>query len=311
MSPFVSVIVPLYNEEQVIAETYSRLTSVLGRMNLDYEIVMVNDGSRDRTAELARTLCEKDVRVKLVSFSRNFGHQVAITAGMDKCGGQVAVIIDADLQDPPEIIPEMIERWREGYAVVYGVRKKRKGETLFKRATAAVFYRTLRRMSSVSIPLDTGDFRLMDRKVVEELKKMRERSRFMRGMVSWVGFKQARIEYEREMRFAGDTKYPFAKMLKLSVDAILSFSQLPLRISTVLGLLCCGISLIAYIYSLLMSAMSHVRITAGWTYIGLAILFIGGVQLVSVGLLGEYIGRMYEELKARPLYVIDEEINFE
>jgi glycosyltransferase involved in cell wall biosynthesis len=311
MAPFLSVIVPLYNEELVIGEMYQRLTNVLDGNHLDYEIILVNDGSRDGTIRIAKQLCETDKRIKLLSFSRNFGHQIAITAGMDSVSGQIAVIIDADLQDPPEVIVQMIDKWREGYQVVYGVRKERKGESFFKLLTAAVFYRILRRMTPLEIPVDTGDFRLMDRKVVEQLRHMRERSRFVRGMVSWVGFRQAKVEYIRDTRIAGETKYPFHKMMRFAIDGILSFSQIPLKLSSAFGFFCALISFVFLVYGVVAKYFYPETTIAGWTSIFVASLFLGGCQLIAVGILGEYLGRVYEEIKGRPLYVIDEQINFD
>ncbi len=311
MAPFLSVVVPLFDEERVIGHLYERLTDVLERNQLNYEIIMINDGSRDDTLAIARQLCHKDGRLKLINFSRNFGHQMAITAGMDKALGQVVVVIDGDLQDPPEVIIEMINKWTEGYQVVYGVRKKRKGEGLFKLLTASLFYRILRKMTAVDIPVDAGDFRLMDRKVVEQLKRMRERSRFIRGMVSWVGFKQGKVEYVRERRFSGETKFPFKKMLKFAIDGILSFSQLPLKFSSILGLLCAAISLVLIIYGFIAKFLYPQNTIQGWTSILVASLFLGGVQLLSIGILGEYLGRIFEEIKGRPLYITEEEINCE
>jgi polyisoprenyl-phosphate glycosyltransferase len=307
MAPFLSVIVPLYNEELVIRHMYEALTSVLARDRLDYEIILINDGSRDGTAVIAKELCDKDPRLKLISFSRNFGHQIAITAGMDKASGQVVAIIDADLQDPPEVILEMIKKWRQGYHVVYGVRKARKGESFFKLFTAAMFYRLLRLMTAVDIPMDTGDFRLMDRRVVEQLTLMRERSRFVRGMVSWVGFKQGKVEYIRESRLAGETKYPLKKMIKFAIDGMLSFSQMPLRFSSALGFFCSIVSFALMLGVLGLKYFYPETVIQGWTSIFVACLFLGGVQLVAIGILGEYIGRIYDELKARPLYIIEEE----
>jgi len=307
MTPFLSVIVPLYNEELVIRRMYETLTATLVRNRIDYEILLVDDGSRDGTPAIAKELAQKDRRLKLIRFSRNFGHQIAITAGMDRASGQVVAIIDADLQDPPEVILEMIEKWREGYQVVYGVRKTRKGESAFKLFTAAMFYRTLRLMTPVDIPTDTGDFRLMDRRVVEQLKRMRERSRFVRGMVSWVGFKQCKVEYVRESRAAGETKYPLKKMVRFAVDGILSFSQVPLRLSSALGFLCSVVSFALMLYVLGVKYFHPEWVIQGWTSIFVACLFLGGVQLIAIGILGEYIGRIYDEIKARPLYIVDEE----
>jgi glycosyltransferase involved in cell wall biosynthesis len=311
MAPFLSVIVPLYNEELVIRDMYRRLTNVLDGNQIDYEVILINDGSRDGTLHVAKQLCETDKRIKLLSFSRNFGHQIAITAGMDTVSGQIAVIIDADLQDPPEVIVQMIDKWREGYQVVYGVRKERKGESFFKLVTAALFYRILRRMTPLQIPVDTGDFRLMDRKVVEQLRHMRERSRFVRGMVSWVGFKQAKVEYTRDTRIAGETKYPFNKMMKFAIDGILSFSQIPLKLSSAFGFLCSVISFVLLVYGVVAKYFYPETTIPGWTSIFVASLFLGGVQLISIGILGEYLGRIYEEIKGRPLYIIDEQMNFE
>jgi len=311
-SPTLSVVVPLYNEELVINEMYRRLTGVLQQCVDSYEIVMVNDGSRDRTVELAAEICRRDHNVKLINFSRNFGHQIAITAGMDRSSGQCVVIIDADLQDPPEVIAQMLDKWRnEGCQVVYGVRAKRKGESWFKLITAKLFYRTLRRMTAVEIPVDTGDFRLMDRRVLQQFLKMREHARFVRGMVSWVGFKQGQVVFEREQRFAGETKYPFKKMLKFAIDGVLSFSQVPLKMASAFGFLSAGVSFLAMIYGFVQKAFYPETVIPGWASIFSAILFIGGVQLVCVGILGEYVGRIYEEVKRRPLYVVQEEINFE
>ena len=253
------------------------------------EIVMVNDGSSDRTQEMARRICQMDRRFKLVSLSRNFGHQMAITAGMDKATGDAVVIIDADLQDPPEVIPQMVDKWLEGYDVVFGVRTRRQGESLFKRATAALFYRILRRATNVNIPVDTGDFRLMDRRVVDQLIGMRERFRFVRGMVSWVGFKQCKVEYERAERFAGETKYPLPKMLRFAVDGMLSFSHVPLKLSSMLGF---GTSLLSFVFLLFGIAIRFFfpeRAITGWASVFVAILFLGGVQLICIGILGEYL----------------------
>ena len=310
LSPLLSVIVPVYNEEMVIMEMHSRLTNVLDSYGIDYEIVFVNDGSQDGTLGIVKQLCNQDKRIKLISFSRNFGHQIAITAGMDKASGQAVVIIDADLQDPPELIIKMLEKWKEGYHVVYATRKKREGESLFKSFTASLFYRMLKRLTPVDIPVDTGDFRLMDRKVVEQLKKMRERARFVRGMVSWVGFRQSKVEYIRQKRFAGETKYPIKKMLKFAVDGILSFSQVPLKISSVFGFISSGFSFFLIIYGFVIKYLFPQKSIPGWASLFVAILFIGGVQLMCLGILGEYLGRIYAEIQKRPLYICDEEINF-
>lgn len=310
MAPELSVVVPLYNEELVIDAMYLRLTQVLEGANLDYEIVMINDGSIDRTLRMAKEICQRDKRVKLVSFSRNFGHQIAITAGMDKASGQAVVLIDADLQDPPEVILDMLAKWKEGFHVVYGVRRVREGESFFKLFTAKIFYRLLRRLTTINIPVDTGDFRLMDRRVVEELKKMRERARFVRGMVSWVGFRQCHVEYVREKRYAGETKYPFKKMLKFAIDGILSFSQVPLKLSSAFGMLSSGLSFIFMVYGILMRIFFPDQVIPGWSSLFVAILFIGGIQMMCIGILGEYLGRIHEEIKGRPIYISEEEVNF-
>jgi polyisoprenyl-phosphate glycosyltransferase len=306
-----SIVVPLYNEELVIDEMHRQLVAVLDRTGMAYEIIMVNDGSADRTVELARAICARDSRAKLISFSRNFGHQFAITAGMDKSAGDAVVVIDADLQDPPEVILQMIEKWRAGYQVVYGVREKRQGESWFKLVTAAAFYRILKRLTSVSIPVDTGDFRLIDRRALAEFSRMRERARFVRGMVSWVGFKQGEVRYVRHQRLAGETKYPFSKMLKFAVDGILSFSQAPLKLASALGLASSAVAFVFIVYGIVVKIFAPERVIAGWSSVFTAVLFVGGIQLISLGVLGEYIGRIYEEIKNRPLYIVDEEINFD
>lgn len=303
-----SVVVPIYNEEQVIETTYRRLTDVLEALGEPYELVFVNDGSRDRTAEIVRNLCRKDKRIKFIDFSRNFGHQIAVTAGMDYASGRAVVLIDADLQDPPEIIPEMVKRWREGCDVVYGKRIARKGETWFKKATAKLFYRFLRSMTAVHIPVDTGDFRLMDRKVVDVMKAMRERSRFVRGLVSWAGFRQTAVEYVRQERYAGETKYPLGKMLRLSADAITSFSTKPLKLAGILGFVLSGVGFI-YLLVVLYQRVFTDTTVPGWTSLIVISLLFHGITLILLGILGEYIGRIYEEAKGRPLYVVAETIN--
>ncbi|MFC5406932.1 glycosyltransferase family 2 protein [Cohnella soli] len=307
---FLSVVVPMYNEEEVIEVTYRRLKKALDGLGETYEIVFVNDGSRDRTAQIVRTFCEVDSTVKLVDFSRNFGHQIAVTAGMDYSSGRTVVLIDADLQDPPELIAEMVAKWRQGYDVVYGKRIERKGESWFKKVTAAAFYRLLRSMTSVNIPVDTGDFRLMDRKVCDALTSMRERSRFIRGMVSWAGFKQDSVEYVRDERFAGETKYPLRKMIKLSLDAMTSFSTKPLKIASVLGFVLSAIGFI-YLFVVLYQRFFTSTTTAGWTSLIAISLLFHGITLSLLGVLGEYIGRTYEEAKGRPLYLVSEAVNFQ
>lgn len=298
-----SVIIPVYNEEAVIHETYRRLSQVMTSTGEPYELLFVNDGSKDLTVEIIEGLAESDERVQLLDFSRNFGHQIAITAGVDYARGQAVVIIDADLQDPPELIPLMIEKWKEGYEVVYAKRAKRKGETLFKKISAALFYRTLHALTEVNIPLDTGDFRLMDRKVCEAMQGIREKNRFVRGLVSWVGFRQTAIEYVREERFAGKTKYPLGKMIRFSMDGITSFSYKPLKLSTYLGFVISFSSFVYLVISLGLKLFSNSTV-AGWTSLIACVLLLNGVILILLGILGEYIGRIYDETKNRPLYVL-------
>lgn len=303
-----SVIVPMYFEQAVARECYRRLTAVLQAQGYDYELLFVNDGSTDDTLPILKELAARDERVRVLSFSRNFGHQVAVTAGVEYARGDALVIIDADLQDPPELIPEMVKLWREGWEVVYAKRKKRKGESAFKLMTAKMFYKTLRALTDIDIPADTGDFRLIDRKVANAFLCMPERSRFIRGMVAWLGFRQIPIEYERDERFAGETKYPLKKMLKLASNGILSFSTQPLQLVLQLGLVAIVVSLALLIYAIIAKATGHAE--GGWASLMVTITFLGGVQLVSVGVLGQYLARMFEESKGRPLYVLSEKVNF-
>lgn len=298
-----SIIVPMFNEEAVIEHTYERLKEVMGQTEESYELLFVNDGSKDRTVELVRMICEFDPHVRLIDFSRNFGHQIAITAGMDHAHGQAIVIIDADLQDPPEVILDMIVKWKEGYEVVYGKRLKRKGETVFKKLTAMAFYRLLRSMTTVDIPIDTGDFRLIDRKVCDVLRGLKEKNRFVRGLISWIGFRQTSVEYVREERFAGETKYPLRKMLRFAMDGITSFSYKPLRIAGYLGFM---LSLGSFIYLLIVVFQRLFTDTteAGWTSLMALSLLFNGIILILLGVMGEYIGRIYDESKGRPLYIV-------
>ncbi|WP_326511585.1 glycosyltransferase family 2 protein [Clostridium intestinale] len=310
-SKLISIVVPMYYEEKVADECYKRLKKVMDDNEINYEFIFVNDGSKDKTFEILNKIAEEDKNTKIISFSRNFGHQIAVTAGVDKAKGDAVVVIDADLQDPPELIPKMIDLWNDGYKVVYAKRKRRKGESFFKLLTAGVFYRILDKMTDIDIPLDTGDFRLMDRDVVNVLKTMNERNRFVRGMVSWVGFKQTPIEYERDERFAGETKYPLKKMIKFASDGIISFSAKPLKIMGSLGMFCVSISLIIFLYALIRKLANDINVVSGWASIMTAVTFLGGVQLLSISVLGEYIGRIYDESKGRPLYVIEKEVNME
>jgi len=309
-SPTLSVVAPVFNEEAILHELYRRLTAVLDGAGLDWELVLVNDGSRDRSLEIMRELHAADARVKVVNFARNFGHQVAITAGTDYAQGQAVVIIDADLQDPPEVILDLLAKWREGYEVVYAVRSERKGETWFKEFTAKAFYRIIYKITDINIPMDTGDFRLMDRKVVEALKTMREKHRFMRGMSVWVGFRQTGVEYVRAERYAGETKYPLKKMLKFALDGITSFSYFPLQLATYIGFIVAAISVAGIVVTIVL------RLTGSHAFYGQAttlvsVLFLGGVQLISLGIIGEYLGRIYDEAKGRPLYIVHDALGFD
>lgn len=306
-----SVIVPMYNEEAVIIETHRRLINVMDSIGEGYEIIFINDGSRDNTGVIINELCNNNRNTKMIDFARNFGHQIAITAGMDYAAGDCIVIIDGDLQDPPELIPDMIKIWRDGYDVVYGKRKSRKGETFFKKFTAKVFYRILRGLTSVDIPVDTGDFRLIDRRVCEALKQLPERSRYVRGLMSWVGFKQTAIEFERNKRFAGETKYPLKKMLKLAMDGIMSFSYKPLKLASYIGSILSGISFLYLIYVLVQKLFFPETSQSGWTSLIAVNLFFNGIILLMLGIIGEYIGRIYDEAKGRPLYIINELKNME
>ncbi|OQK16714.1 glycosyltransferase [Methyloprofundus sedimenti] len=308
--PLLSLIIPCYNEELVILETIRKIKAFCTEcVDLETELIFVDDGSEDNTLAQLRAAAIKDRKIKVISFTRNFGHQVAVTAGIDAAKGDAVVLIDADLQDPPDVIHQMIEKWKAGYDVVYGTRSRRSGESAFKRYSAQVFYRLLNKLSDVPIPLDTGDFRLMTRPVVESLKAMPERDRFVRGMVSWVGFKQIAVPYNRAKRFAGESKYPLRKMLRFATDGILSFSTKPLQISIGLGMLAACIALGGIIYAIGMRLFTDTWVE-GWTALMIAILFLGGVQLICVGILGEYIGRIYNEVKQRPLYIVKEYLGF-
>lgn len=309
-----SVVVPCYNEELVIVETHRRLVAVLERLAkpAQFEIIYVDDGSRDETAQQLQKLQSADERVRVIRLSRNFGHQIAVTAGLEYSTGAAVVVIDADLQDPPEVILEMVERWREGFHVAYGQRIERAGETRFKLWTAKLFYRLLNRLSGVEMPLDAGDFRLMDRRVVESLLAMQECDRFLRGMVSWVGFRQTPVPYTRAPRFAGTSKYPLWKMLRFATDGVLSFSFTPLRLATWTGFTALAFAFAGILYAVVLRFFfdqSHwVR---GWASLFVAVLFMGGVQLISLGIIGEYIGRIYGEVKQRPLYFVRERLGFD
>ncbi|MFN3373271.1 MAG: glycosyltransferase family 2 protein [Chloroflexus sp.] len=314
VQPTFSVVAPVYNEEQLIGEFCRRVIAALEPLGEPFELVLVNDGCRDRSPEIMRELHERDPRIKVINFSRNFGHQIAITAGTDYATGKAVIVIDSDLQDPPEVIPDLIARWREGYQVVYGVREEREGETWFKKTTAAIFYRLIVRITNVKIPVDTGDFRLMDRKVVDALKRMREHHRFMRGLSAWVGFRQTGVPYRRHARTAGTTKYPLRKMLRFALDGITSFSYLPLQLATDLGFIVAAISMIFLIVVFVMRLANPAA--AEPAFYGQAstlasVLFLGAVQLISLGIIGEYVGRIYDEVKGRPLYIVAETLGID
>jgi glycosyltransferase involved in cell wall biosynthesis len=302
-NPTITIIAPIFNELENIPELYHRMREVMGSIGETWELILVDDGSRDGSTEVIRKLAETDEHVRPVIFARNFGHQIAVTAGLDYSRGDAVIIIDADLQDPPEVILDLITKWREGYEVVYAVRKERKGETWFKKTTAALFYRIIYKITDVKIPLDTGDFRLLDRKVVNIMSKMREQHRFLRGMASWVGFKQIGVEYKRAARFAGVTKYPFKKMLKFALNAVTSFSYVPLQIATYIGFIAAALSIISIPVVIVLRLVGTTQLTEQATTL-IMVLFLGGVQLISLGIIGEYIGRIYDEVKGRPIYVV-------
>ena len=313
--PTLSLVLPIYNEEEVIPELHTRLQEFLRALGLpgegggvSAEVLFVNDGSRDRSMELLRGIAQGEPRYRILSFARNFGHQTAITAGVDYARGQAVVVMDADLQDPPEVVLEMVEKWRAGFDVVYGRRRSRAGETWFKLVTARIFYRLFAAMIPIEVPLDTGDFRLMSRKVVVALRELRETHRFVRGMVAWVGFKQTEVLYDRPGRFAGETKYPLRKMVRFALDGITSFSVLPLRFSTYLGMLMSIASLGVIVWALLSKFVYH-HVVEGWTGLIIVVAIFASVQLLMIGILGEYIGRVYEEVKRRPLYLVGDTVN--
>ena len=308
----VSVVIPMYYEEEVAEECYKRVKGVLSALtNYDHEIVFVNDGSKDKTLEILEQIASKDEKVKVLSFARNFGHQCAVTAGIKYVSGDAIVIIDADLQDPPELIPEMLKYWEDGYEVIYGKRKSREGESKFKLLTAKLFYKTLNALSDVEIPKDTGDFRLVDKKVVDVINSLPEHNKFLRGLFSWVGFNQTPFEYERKERFAGKTKYPLKKMLKLAGDGILSFSTKPLKMVGVLGGLSVIISFVILVYSILSFAFKWNSLAPGWTSLMVTMTFMFGITLISIWMLSEYIARIYDEVRGRPQYIIKKKINLD
>lgn len=303
-----SVIVPLYNEELVIRESYRRLTEVMESTEEVYEIIFVNDGSKDKTKDIVEELCEQDSYIKLVNFSRNFGHQPAITAGMEVAIGKAVIVIDADLQDPPEVMLDMIKKWKEGYDVVYGKRAKREGETFFKKFTAKSYYRLLKSMTTVEIPVDTGDFRLIDRRVCDALNSLPEKNRFVRGLVSWLGFKQTSVEFVRQERFAGETKYPLKKMLKLAFDGITSFSFKPLMIANYLGFFALLLGGVLFIGNIINDIIKNINILNISFVLSINLIMFGFI-FICIGVMGQYIGRIFDESKNRPLYIIDNIVN--
>jgi dolichol-phosphate mannosyltransferase len=304
---FLSIVVPVFNEIEVIRVFYERLKNILESLNsITYEIIFVDDGSTDNTYKELVDIANFDRNVRIIKFSRNFGHQIAISAGIDNAKSGAVVVIDADLQDPPEVIEEFVEKWKEGYDVVYGVREKREGESKIKLITAVLFYRLLKTITKIDIPLDVGDFRLMSKRAVKEFKRLREKDRFVRGLVTWIGFRQIGVYYHRDERYAGETKFPYHKMIKFAVDGITSFSNMPLKLATWLGYFA---SLSAFIYMGSVFIQKYLGITdraPGWATNMVGMLFLGGVQLICLGIIGEYIGRIFEEMKQRPLYVIEE-----
>jgi dolichol-phosphate mannosyltransferase len=315
-APVVSIVGPVYNEQALIEEFCARMVEVLDALGEPFELVLVNDGSRDRSPEILRRLHEADGRIKVLNFSRNFGLQAALTAGLDYARGQAIIVMDTDLQEPPEVVPRLIEQWRTGYQLVYAQRAERAGETWFKKFTASAFYRLITRITNVKIPVDTGEFRLMDRKVVDAIKQMREYNRFMRGMSVWVGYRQTGITYERDARKAGETKFPLRKMVRLALDGITSFSYLPLQLATYIGFIVAVVSLLFLVVVSVLRLGNWTGVEGEQAFYGqattlVAVLFIGAVQLIFLGIIGEYLGRIYDEVKKRPLYIVAEELGFE
>ncbi|HVT38518.1 MAG TPA: glycosyltransferase family 2 protein [Gemmatimonadaceae bacterium] len=307
--PVLSLVIPVFNEEETLNELERRIRSALEPLEAPYEVILVNDGSQDRSAEILRTLAAGDARIKFVNFSRNFGHQAAMYAGLRRAAGQAVVFMDGDLQDPPEVIPRLLQTWREGFEVVHAVRTKRK-EGILKRAAYRVYYRLLHRISYIDFTVDSGDFSLMDRRVVDLLASMPERNKFLRGLRTWVGFRQTQLVYERDARFAGVPKYTFAKLLKLALDGMISYSYVPLRLSYVFGLIVAAASFVLGAVYFFQRILSSQPIPQGFTTLAILILFLGGIQLLGMGLLGEYIGRIYDEVKRRPQYVESEVVGF-
>jgi len=308
-----SIIVPCFNEEAVIGETYKRIKTVLDKENLaNYAIIFINDGSKDNTLSILKEISQKDDHVKIISFSRNFGHQPAVCAGIKYCTTDIAIIIDADLQDPPELFPEMIKIYKEKKCnVVYAVRQERKGESYFKKLTAKLYYKVINSLSDTSMPLDTGDFRLIDRKVINEFNRLKEKNKYIRGLISWIGFKQEPITYVRDSRIAGETKYPLSKMIKFAMFGLLYFTKKPLKLAISIGFVCIIVGLILAAYIIVGKLTDKLYVVQGWTSIMILSIFFGGVQLMTIGVLGEYIGSIFDEVKDRPEFIIDQKINFE
>jgi polyisoprenyl-phosphate glycosyltransferase len=307
LRPIYSIVAPVYNEREILPEFYLRTVEAMTKLNEPFEIVFVNDGSRDGSTDVLRELHQKDQRVKVINLSRNFGHQLAITAGIDYAMGDAVIIIDSDLQDPPEFIIDLIVQWRSGYEVIYATRQERVGESIFKKMTAALFYRLIRRITNVNLPVDTGDFRLMDRRVVNALKSMREHNRFMRGLSAWTGYRQIGLPYRRDARKAGTTKYPFWKMVRFALDAITSFSYMPLQLATYFGFALALLSVIGILTAIILRVTGLYALQGQATTL-VSVLFLGGVQLIFLGIIGEYLGRIYDEVKQRPLYLVAEEL---
>ena len=301
----ISAIIPSYNEQDNVGLMYERMTKTLSKISPDYEIIYINDCSKDQTLLRIKELAAKDTHVKYLSFSRNFGHQIAVSAGLDYCSGKAVVIIDGDLQDPPELIEQMYEKYKEGYKVVYARRTSREGETWFKKATAKIFYRLLASMTSIDIPVDVGDFRLIDQVIVKHLRNMPEKSKYIRGQISWIGYKQTFVNYHRDARIYGKTNYPLRKMLRFALDGITAFSDKPLKIASGLGIVAAIVSLLALVYALVAHFCFNSTIT-GWTSLILSVLFIGGVQLITIGIIGAYIARINNDVRNRPLYILEE-----
>ena len=298
-----SVIIPIYNEEENIRLLHQRLTKVLNAMGSSYELIFVNDGSVDQSMQMVMDLAKAENNIKFIDLSRNFGHQIAVMAGLDHAQGEASIIIDADLQDPPELIPEMVAKWKEGYEVVYAKRKSRKGESAMKKWTAKLFYRILRKLTDFDIPVDVGDFRIIDQKIVEVLRNMPERSKYLRGQIAWVGFNQTYVTYNREERHAGETGYSIKKMLDLAMNAVTGFSEAPLRLVTYMGIMVTVFSLLTMMYTLISRLLTDSYVE-GWASLMVSILFLGGVQMIAIGILGEYIGRIYRDIRQRPLYIV-------